>query len=227
MNRFEQSICFLLLFLFIAPSSLWAASGLSDSEPQMGEDPPTLVGHLRTELRAGTTTRQELALIDVIRLGSCFTSCTVQLQSLGKQSVRVQIDNPTGLGALLDLSSLSPDLLKLYHTGTTDGLRLLALSAIMGHGSEEVIESLISTPSSQSARVRELTQRVVAHYFFEVYPELLREGQKSHSVSLEEIAELRVERKRQTRRAARRAAKQAQQAATQAEEATAPSGQND
>lgn len=226
MTCFQRSICFLLLLLLFAPSNLWAAPGPSPLEPEIEGDPPTLVGHLRTELRANATTRQEVALTDVISLGGCFASCTVQLQSLGQQRIRLQIDNTTGVGPLLDLNALSPDLLRIYHTGRTDAVRLMALSAIMGLANEAAIESLITVPSSQSARVRELTHRVVADFFVNVYPELLREGQQIRSVSLDEVAELRGERTRLARRAARRAAKQAKRAAKEAEKAAAQARQN-
>lgn len=219
MTRFERRICFLPLLLLLVIPNLWAAPGPSPSELQFAEDPPTLVGHLRTELRAKTTTRQEQALADVISLSGCFASCTVQLQSLGQQSIRLQIDNTTGVGPLLDLNALNPDLLRIYHTGKTDEARLMALSAIMGLGNETTIESLVNTPSSQSARVGDITHRVVVQFFVNAYPELLKNGQKLRTVSMDEVAELRAERVRQARRAARRAAKEAKRAAAQ-------SGQN-
>jgi len=221
MNRFERSICFLpLLLLFLVPN-LWAATSSSPSKLETRENPPTLVEHLRTELRSKTLLRQERALADVISLGMCSATCTVELQSLQQKKFRLQVDPITELSPIMDLTVLGPDLLRIYHTGRTDEVRLMALSAIMGQANEATIESLISMPSSQSERVREFTRRVVVNFFVTMYPELLQNAQRRGTVSLEEIAELRSERDRQVRRAARRAAEEAKQAAKEAEKAAA------
>jgi len=48
---------------------------------QSSTEHPTLIKHLRTELRSKDDVRQERALIDVIGLARCEASCTVSLQS--------------------------------------------------------------------------------------------------------------------------------------------------
>lgn len=52
---------------------------------QMAGDPPSLVKHLRAELQSNDATRVQNALVDVVSLASCTSTCTVSLRSAEKK----------------------------------------------------------------------------------------------------------------------------------------------
>ena len=73
------------LLLYAAPDSASTA-----------DDPPTLINHLRTELRSTDAERQDRALSDVVALASCTDRCTVSLQSAEDRALRVENEADVG-----------------------------------------------------------------------------------------------------------------------------------
>jgi hypothetical protein len=166
------------------------ASATSFSPPQTTllhapVDPPTLIKHLRTELRSGDAVRQERALIDVIVLAGCPDTCTVSLLSADERSLRMY--NDTGTGAVVDFDALIPDLLASYRSGPADGHRLLALSALINVGNETALERLIEEKEQQKSRVRKATDRSLAGFYLEKYPELTDRSLRRRSLSIEDV----------------------------------------
>lgn len=148
-------------------------------------DPPTLIKHLRTELNARDARRQEKALIDVIALAGCTDTCTVSLVSAGEKMLRMQ--NETGTGSAVDLDALIPDLIEAYRSGPADGNRLLALSALINVGNETALERLIDEKEQQDTRVQKATDRSLAAFYFEKYPELTEGSLRRRSLSIEDV----------------------------------------
>ena len=62
------------------------------------QDPPTRIKHLRTEMSSKDAMRQGNALMEVISLANCTSTCTVLLQS--NQNKQVRIENESGSGSI-------------------------------------------------------------------------------------------------------------------------------
>ena len=166
------------------------------------QDPPTLIKHLRTEMTSRNAMRQESALMDVISLASCTSTCIVDLHSMQKKQIR--IENDTDSGSIVDLEALTPDLLKLYRRGPTDGHRLLALSALINVGNEMAIETLVQespTMDRQSQRVKGLTQRSLVAFYLQRYPELTERAQRTNTFSLDDVQRVKITRARAAKKA--------------------------
>lgn len=171
---------------------------------QPAQDPPTLIKHLRLEMRMKETIRQESALMDVVSLASCTGSCIVSLRSI--QNKQIQIENDTESGSIVDLEALAPDLLKLYRRGSTDGLRLLALSALINVGNERAIEALVQGGTSsrvyrQSHRVNHVTQKALASFYLARYPELTERALRTKIFSLDDVQRVKHARVRAAKKA--------------------------
>lgn len=149
-------------------------------------DPPSLVKHLRAELQSNDARRVENALIDVVSLASCTSTCTVSLRSAEEK--RIRIENETNTGAALDLSALGPDLLAAYRSGPADGHRLLALSALINIGNDKALAQLLEDGEfSQSDRVNRETQMSLAYYYLTMYPELVERAERKKTFSIEDV----------------------------------------
>ncbi len=181
-----------VLFLALAGSLLGAP--LATAAPLGGpaQDPPTLINHLRTEMNSKDALRQESALIDVIALSRCKASCTVTLRSIPNKMLHVE--NESGVGRIMDLDALVPDLMKAYRTspvGGHDGHRLLALSALINIGNATSLEQLATESSDrsnqQSSRVNNATQRSLAAFYLEKYPELTQKMGRSQTFSIYDV----------------------------------------
>ena len=153
-------------------------------------DPPTLIKHLRTELRSGDAVREERALIDVIALAGCADTCTVHLASAGERRLRMQ--NDTDTGSAVDLDALIPDLIEAYRSGPADGHRLLALSALINVGNEPALERLIGDKDAQNGAVRKATDRSLAAFYLEKYPELSERSLRRKTLSIEDVERARA-----------------------------------
>ena len=188
----------LVLAGLMAASPLGAGPLLAQSQAER----PTLIKHLRTELRSKDDVRQERALIDVIALAGCQASCTVALQS--KPSKALQIENETGTGNVIDLEVLTPDILRAYRNGSADGYRLLALSALINIGGETAIDKLVGEKETQNSRVRRVTDMSLAAFYFAKYPELMERSTRNRTLSLDDVEQARVLRLRAAKRAEKR-----------------------
>lgn len=169
---------------------------------QSSADPPTLIKHLRAELSSKDAMRQESALIDVITLAACPSTCTVFLYS--NQNKRLQINNDTDSGSIVDLEALSPDLLKLYRRAPTDGIRLMALSALVNIGNETAIDAVVRSSARyrQSQRVNSSTQKSLVAFYLGRYPELNeRPLQRTNTFSLDDVRDVKVTRARTAKKA--------------------------
>lgn len=145
--------------------------------------------------------RQGNALMDVISLANCTSTCTVLLQS--NQNKQVRIENDSDSGSIVDLQALSPDLLKLYRRGPTDGNRLLALSALINVGNETAIETVVGDGSStrygQSSKVDDATQRSLVGFYLARYPEL--RDLRGTTFSLDDVRQVKATRTRAAKKA--------------------------
>jgi len=191
----------ILAALLIASSFMGTASARAASSSGLtiiAEDPPTLVEHLRKELQSKEDRRRELALVDVIALANCPENCTLTL--LSAQGKTLRIENDTGVGAAVDLNRLTPELLQAYRrSDMQDGLRLLALSALINVGNEKAIESLVQNPSSGSERVQRESNKILVSFFLEEYPELLDGARKKQAFSLDDVEKVRALRLKRVR----------------------------
>lgn len=168
--------------LLILPAQTFAQSS--------SEGPPTLVKHLRSELQAKDPMQRQMALIDITTLAHCTASCNVSLRSV--QDKQVRIDNETGIGTMVELDALVPDLLKSYRQGPADGHRLLAMAALLQIGNERGLEQLIDEGASQSPDVEKATQRGLAAFYMEKYPELMDRSMRTNRLSLDDIEEVKA-----------------------------------
>lgn len=172
---------------------------------QSSAEPPTLIKHLRAELGAKDADRQTRALIDIISLANCQASCIVSLQSKTDRAIR--IENETGAGNVFDLDVLTPDLLRVYRTGTyrneaESGPKLLALSALINVGNQRALEQLVSEKETQTRRVQKATDRSLAAFYFAKYPELIeRSTRNNHTFSLDDVQRAEVLRLKREKRA--------------------------
>ena len=157
---------------------------------QPSTERPTLIKHLRTELGSKDDVRQERALIDVIALSRCEASCMVSLQSATNRQVRIA--NESGVGNVVDLDALAPELLRCYRSGPADGHKLLALSALINLGNEKALERLVGEKETQSSRVREVTDLSLAGFYLAKYPELIEQTKRRRFLTLDDVERARV-----------------------------------
>ena len=166
---------------------------------QPSTERPTLIKHLRTELGSKDDVRQERALIDVIALSHCEASCLVSLQSATNRKVRIA--NESGVGNVVDLDALAPDLLWAYRNGSADGYKLLALAALINVGNQAALERLIDEKESQrSRRVRKATDRSLAAFYFAKYPELIERSTRRRGLTLDDVQQAEVLRLRRAKK---------------------------
>ena len=176
-----------LLLLAVAGSLLGTTLLAAPLSP--APDPPSLIKHLRAEIGSKDAMRQQNALMDVIVLSRCEASCTVSFQSIPDKMLRVE--NESGVGPVMDLNALVPDLMKAYRSGPADGYRLLALSALVNIGNVRALEQLATESSDgssqQSKRVDQQTQRSLAAFYLEKYPELNGRMGRAMTFSVEDV----------------------------------------
>lgn len=147
--------------------------------------PPSLIEHLRNELRSRDSTQRQRALVDVIALAGCAETCTVRLQSVEEK--KLSFANETGTGAVVELTNLVPDLLEVYRSGPADGHRLLALSALINIGDQQSLEKLVEEGESQSEKTKRATHKSLAAFYLAKYPELMERTLKTKNLSIEDV----------------------------------------
>jgi len=172
----------------------------ANSSPLMTDDPPTLIQHLRSELQQKDPVRREYALMDVIALANCPTSCTLSLNSV--QGKQIKIENNDGAGSVVDLTALLPALLDTYRKGPADGYRLMALSALVRIGDEKTLERLASERGTQSKAMSEQTSRSLAAFYLAKYPELEKGLSRTGRLSVRDVEKAKAVRVRLARKAA-------------------------
>lgn len=177
--------------------SLSHAALLPKDEAPLVRIDPEILEHLRTEIRDRNPDRRENALVDVIAIATCQSPCTVQLRSLPGESVRFN-------DAENALAGLGPVLLRAYRSGPTDQHRLLALSALMNVGDEEVIDRLIEKPVPVSFELDRKTQQHIAAFYLDRYPELQRRAERTGTISIDDVKVARARHERVLRKQARR-----------------------
>jgi hypothetical protein len=160
-----------------------------------------LVKHLRKELQSKNAMRRQMALLDVNVLAHCRESCTVNLQSI--QGKQIRIENEAGAGTVVDLDGLIPALLKNYRRGPADGHRLLALSALLHIGNEKALDQLVAQEGEQSKAVERATQRGLAGFYLEKYPELMTRAQRTQRLTLDDVARAKALRMRRSKASGR------------------------
>jgi hypothetical protein len=132
-----------------------------------------------------------LALVDVIALANCESSCVLKLRSIQKRNLRV--DSETEMGAGGNVRDLAPDVRRLYRLEPIEARKLLALSALIHIGEEQALESLIEMPADRiSMRVQQQTNRSIATFFLERYPELRHRAERTGHLSLVEVRRARA-----------------------------------
>lgn len=164
-------------------------------------DRPTLIKHLRSELNSKNAMRRNMALLDINTLAHCRESCTVNLQTV--QGKQIRIENETGMGTVVDLDALTPDLLRSYRQGPADGHRLMALSALLHIGNEKALERLVEEETRQSKRMKKATQRGLAGFYLEKYPELTKRAMRTRRLSLDDVARAKAYRMRKAKKSDR------------------------
>ncbi len=195
-------VCALALLLAgILPTNA-SASPVPYTLPNDAPTAVSLVDHLHTELRSKDALRRQNALDDVVALASCAASCTISLRSLPGKKIR--IENETGIGPVVDLTTLIPDVERIYLTDRSDERRLQALDALLSIGNEPSLERLIATPARSSAHVQEMTQRGVARYFMDKYPTLKTRALRRGTFTLDDVERARKDHERSIRRTAQR-----------------------
>lgn len=167
------------------------------------DSPPTLVKHLRSELQSKDSMRRQLALLDVNALVHCRATCTISLRSI--QDKRIRIENETGMGSVVDLDALIPDLLESYRSGPADGHRLLALSALLHVGNEKALERLIDEGASQSAKLERATHHGLASFYLEKYPELTERALRTSRLSMDDVTRAKALRVKKAKKAKKKA----------------------
>ena len=180
------------LLLALAGSLLGAPLAAAPVLGATAQDPPTLTEHLRTEIGSQDALRQENALMDVIMLSRCEASCTVDFFSIPDKTLHVE--NESGVGRIMDLNALVPDLMKAYRTspvGGHDGHRLLALSALINIGNAASLEQLATDSSDPSSRqsdwVNRNTQRSLVGFYLAKYPELAEQITRNNTFSVQDV----------------------------------------
>jgi hypothetical protein len=158
------------------------------------DDPSSLIGHLRAELRSEDPTRQEDALMDATALAKCEGTCTIRLASVPGGTLR--LENDTGLSTTVGIDELIPDLLTAYRRGPTAGHRQLALAALINTGNEDALEQLIEAKEHQGWVVRNATDHALAGYYLDQYPELIERSVRQRTLSLRDVREAAEQRER-------------------------------
>ncbi len=173
----KRSLFFIpaVLFLLLPPAAFVPTGAYGQDAPQT----PTLTEHLQTELRSKAAMRRHLALLDVAGLAHCLNDCQLTLNTMQNQ--------PLHTTERLDLTSLTPELLAAYRRGPEDGQRLLALWALIGIGDEEALATLVDEGARQSTDVNRVTQRGLAAFYLEKYPELANKAKWTGEISLADI----------------------------------------
>ena len=183
-----------LVILGLLAAVLLPDSGMAQTRPSstVAENSSPLIMHLRNQLRAPEARQRELALVDVIALANCNTSCTLGLHSL-QNNKKLRVDDATGAASVLDLNALVPDVRRIYRRESPESHKLLALSALINIGNEEALESLIEKPSNSAAsQVGRQTNRSIASFFLEKYPELKRQTERTGHLSLTDVRRVRA-----------------------------------
>jgi len=165
---------------------------------QSSAERPTLLKHLRTELNARDADRQERALVDVIALAACPDNCIISLQSRTNRAIR--IENETGVGSVVDLDALAPDLLRVYRTTSPDGRKLLALSALINIGNQTALDRLVEEKENQGSTVRKATDMSLASFYLTKYPELAEQTMRRRVLSLDDVQRAEVLRLRHAKK---------------------------
>lgn len=186
----------LLLAGLLVGASLLALPFEANAQDENG--PPTLIKHLRNELKAKDSMRRDLALLDINALAHCRDNCTVSLQSV--QGKKIRIETEAGMGSVVDLEGLVPDLIESYRRGPADGHRLLALSALLHIGDEKALERLINEVEFQSKEVKRATQRGLALFYLEKYPELTERTMRIKRLTLDDVAQAKAYRMRKAKK---------------------------
>ena len=178
MNTLFSLTSRLLTVLFVG-ASVVAVSAPTATAQMSEESPITLTQHFKTELQSNSASRRLLALIDVVGLANCPNSCDMTLSSARNQEFKTT--------RRMDLSALTPELLDSYRRGPEDGQRLLALSALIGIGDEDALSTLVEEGSRQSNNVNRETQRSLAAFYLEKYPELANKAKWNGEISLVDV----------------------------------------
>lgn len=176
------------IFTALVCSILVGMGSILLAPPAAAQDPsppPTLIKHLRTELQSTDAMRLNMALVDVVMLARCTASCTVPLVSVRGKEIR--ITNESGTGGVVDLDALTPDLIEVYKSGPVDGLRLMALSALISIGNQQALEQVIEVSSAQSPDVKRTTDRTLAAFYLEKYPDLMERAQRTKTLRIVDI----------------------------------------
>ena len=194
MNAFLSSVSRLLTVLILA-AGLVAAPGQTATAQ---DAPPSLIQHLRSNLQSNNATERENALVDVIALASCSDVCTVNFRSIEEK--KLTISDETGTGGVVELNALVPDLLAAYRSGPADGHRLLALSALINIGNETALERLIEEGAFQSKQTNRATQKSLAAFYLEKYPELAERTMKTKRLSMDDVRRAKALRVRQMKK---------------------------
>ena len=146
--------------------------------------------HLRAGLNAKDVMRRQTALQDVIRLSTCQASCTVAFHSMPNRVLH--IENEAGVGTAVDLHTLVPDLMNIYHNSQVEeGEQIMALSALLNIGNRMALDQLVEDSAvrsyRQSPRVRKITQHSLVSYYLALYPELERKAIDKKTFSIEDV----------------------------------------
>lgn len=191
-----------LILLWVSAAPAYA---LLPTAPYTLEKAPvavSLIDHLHTELRSKDALRRQNALEDVKALASCSASCTISFRSLPGKTIR--IENETGMGSVLDLTTLLPDVERIYYTDRSDERQLQALDALLSIGNEQSLERLIANPGRHSAHVQKMTQQGISAFFMDKYPPLKDMALRRGTFSLDDIEAARQQHERMMRRASQR-----------------------
>jgi hypothetical protein len=194
MNAFLSSVSRLLTVLILA-AGLLAVPGQTATAQ---DAPPSLIQHLRSNLQSNNATERENALVDVITLASCSDVCTVNFRSVEEK--KLTISDETGTGGVVELNALVPDLLAAYRSGPADGHRLLALSALINIGNETALERLIEEGAFQSKTTNRATQKSLAAFYLEKYPELAERTMRTKRLSMDDVRRAKALRVRQMKK---------------------------
>lgn len=153
--------------------------------------PSPLVKHLKEKLRGDgyNYAEREGALVDVIALATCPGTCTMSFLSVPMDDRKkiFTFADEAGTGYEVDLNALIPDLLEAYRSGPADGHRLLALSALINIGNEEALEQLLEEGTRQPEGTNRATQRSLAAFYLEKYPELRNRAMRSGQIALTDV----------------------------------------
>lgn len=190
-----------LLLVALLPPIL-PATATPTHAPSDLATPRSLTDHLHAELRSKDALRRQNALEDVMTLAACSASCSISFRSLPGKMIR--IENEMGIGPVIDLTTLLPDVERIYYRDRSDEMRLQALDALLSIGNERSMERLVTTPARSSAHVREMTQRGVARYFMDKYPSLEKQALRRGDFTLDDVERARKQQERMERRATQR-----------------------